>query len=120
MSVKRTSEFSAISGLMKKSDAEIAHEMAKVKDFKRLSQQLSLYDDQVVNRIVNGLPPENRMLVRKMTNELRDLHHWDRRSSRNAEIYGRYIYESTHFNVKRILPSLILAMILLAMSGYMI
>lgn len=120
MSSKRTSEFSAISGLMKKSDAEIAAEMAKVKDFKRLANQLSLYDDQVINRVVNGLPPENRMLVRKMTNELRDMHQWDHKGSRNARVYGRYIYQSTHFNVKRILPSLILALILLSMSGYMI
>ena len=119
MPSKRASEFSAISGLMKKSDAEITVEMAKVKDFKRLANQLSLYDDQVINRVVNCLPPENRMLVRKLTNELRDMHQWDHKGSQNARVYGRYIYQSTHFNVKRILPSLILALILLSISGYM-
>ncbi|WP_156018300.1 hypothetical protein [Thiomicrospira pelophila] len=105
---------------MKKSDAEIANEMAKVKDFKRLANQLSLYDDRVISRIVNGLPPENRMLVRKMTNELRDMHQWSHKGSPNGQVYGRYIYQSTHVNIKRILPSLILALILLSMSGYMV
>lgn len=116
----KASEFSAISGLMTKSDSEIVTEMAKVKDFKRLANQLSLYDDNVVNKIVNGLPPENRMVVRKMTNELKDMHNWSQSNSKQARIYGRFVYESTHVNFKRLLPSLILALILWSLSGYMI
>mgnify|MGYP006312219271 CR=1 FL=1 len=118
---QRVSEFSAISGLLKKSDAEIAEELSKVRDFKRLASQLSLYDDGAVNRIINGLPPENRHVVKKMTTELKDVHNWVSRQHKPGDpVYGRLIYETTHINIKKLLPSLVLAIILLAMSGYMV
>lgn len=115
------SEFTTISGLLKKSDAEIAQEMSKVKDFKRLALKLSIYDDLAIQRIVNGLPPEKRQAVKKMTVQLKDVNYWTRRNPKNgAPAYGRLIYETTHINLKKIMPSLILALVLLAISGYMV
>lgn len=117
----RVSEFSAISGLLRRSDEEIAAEMAKVKDFKRLASQLSLYDDQAMDRIIKGLPPENRVLVRRMTQEMKNPLSWAfSHNDRMRKMYGRFVYESTHLNLKKILPSLILALVLLAISGYII
>ncbi len=116
----RASEFSAISGLLRKSDDQIAAEMIKVKDFNRLASQLALYDEDAINRIVNNLPPERRTLVKRMTMAMKNPDNQFNNSSRAAEIRALYVYHSTHINVKKILPSLIFAVILLSMSGHMV
>lgn len=116
----RASEFSAISGLLRKSDDQIAAEMVKVKDFNRLASQLSLYDENAINRIINNLPPERRTLVKRMTMEMKKPDSYLLNAARNAEYRSRYVYHTTHINVKKILPSLIFAVILLSMTGHII
>ena len=116
----RASEFSAISGLLRKSDDQIAAEMIKVKDFNRLASQLALYDESAINRIVNNLPPERRTLVKRMTLEMKKPDSYLHNAARNAEYRSRYVYHTTQINLKKILPSLIFAVILLSMSCHMV
>ena len=118
---QQVSEFTAISGLLRRTDAQIAEEMAKVRDFRRLATHLSLYDDASIGRIINGLPPENRNLVKRLTYELKNPYtKWSDNLQKNNSRYGRYTYHSSQINLNKFLPSLLLGIILLAISGYMI
>lgn len=115
------SEFTAISGLLRRTDAEIAAEMAKVKDFRRLATHLSLYDDASISRIINGLPSENRNLVKRLTYELKTPYSkWSEQLQKDTSRFGRYTYHSSQINLHKLLPSLLLGIILLAISGYMV
>jgi ribosomal 50S subunit-associated protein YjgA (DUF615 family) len=113
-------EFAAITGLLRKSDAEIAAEMAKVTDFEMLANKLALYDKEAINRIVQGVPMENRALVRRLTKEVQEKNYGNAPDSAFRFQTPRIVYHSTRVNFKRLFPALLLSLLLLHLSGYLV